>query len=150
MIFHMELITIKTGSKAPTSGCEEIHSQTLAYYELVGYVEPWISYYLQDDNCIVGCCSFKGKPDSNNKVEIAYYTFEQFEGKGYGSRMCAMLTAIAQEQKSVTISARTLPLASASTAILEKNGFQCIGTVIDPEDGEVWEWILRHPNHARA
>jgi hypothetical protein len=28
-----------------------------------------------------------------------------------------------------------------STKILRKNNFTLIGTVIDPEDGEVWEWI---------
>jgi len=42
----------------------------------------------------------------------------------------------------VLVCARTLPQASASTKILEKNGFTLIGTVIDPDDGEVWEWRL--------
>ena len=29
-----------------------------------------------------------------------------------------------------------------STRILRKNGFKMTGQVIDPEDGEVWEWAF--------
>ena len=139
----MELVPIKTSSKSPSKACEEIHNQTLAYYELIGYVEPWISYYLKDNNRIVGCCSFKGKPNRDNKVEIAYYTFEEFEGRGYGSQMCALLIGIANEHGKPFVTARTLPQNNASTSILKKNGFLCTGIIIDPEDGQVWEWILQ-------
>jgi hypothetical protein len=42
----------------------------------------------------------------------------------------------------VIATAQTLPRESASTAILKKLGFVLIGTVNDPEDGEVWEWQI--------
>ena len=50
----MKLIPIELNSKAPTEFCEEIHKQTLDYYKVIGYTEPWISYYLKYENEIVG------------------------------------------------------------------------------------------------
>ena len=120
----MELIPIKEKSKTPTIACEEAHEQTLEYYKLIGYNEPWISYYLRDADEIVGTCAFKGKPDKDNRVEIAYWTFEKYQGKGYGSKMCALLLEIAKAQGNVVVFAQTLPEANASTAILSKNGFR--------------------------
>ena len=139
----MELIPIKENSEAPVAHCQEVHAQTLRYYDKVGCAEPWISYYLKDNDEIVGTCAFKGRPNGQNKVEIAYYTFEPFQGKGYGTKMCAKLIDIAAAQSDVFVFARTMPEPNASTTILNKNGFKCIGSVIDPEDGEVWEWHLQ-------
>jgi hypothetical protein len=39
------------------------------------------------------------------------------------------------------ITARTLPEENHSTKILRKNSFTFVGSVMDPEDGEVWEWM---------
>jgi [ribosomal protein S5]-alanine N-acetyltransferase len=36
--------------------------------------------------------------------------------------------------------ARTLMEENYSTRILRKNGFECLGIVNDPDDGDVWEW----------
>ena len=138
----MRLVPIKKGTAAPSALCEDVHRQTLSYYETIGYAEPWVSYYLQDANEFVGVCSFKGPPDAANKIEIAYCTFEPYRGRGLGTTMCALIVEIAKSQGAVGISARTLPAPSASTSILQKNGFTCTGTIIDPEDGEVWEWLL--------
>ena len=123
----MELIPIREKSLAPADSCAEAHELTLEYYTAIGYNEPWISYYLKDTSEIVGTCAFKGKPDCDNRVEIAYWTFEPYQGKGYGSRMCALLLEIANTQGNVTVFAQTLPEVSASTAILTKNGFRHTG-----------------------
>ena len=138
----MELIPIREKSAAPTKACAQAHEQTLAYYKLIGYYEPWISYYLRDADEIVGTCAFKGKPDNDNRVEIAYWTFEKYQGKGYGSKMCALLLEIAKKEGNVVVIAQTLPEVNASTAILSKNGFQHVGSATDPDVGEVWEWVL--------
>ena len=143
----MKLIPITEHSKAPTEACAEVHNQTLAYYKIIGYSEPWISYYLQDNGEFVGTCAFKGSPDAQGKVEIAYYTFEQFQSKGYGSAMCSLLIDIAKTQGNILVSAQTLPAANASTAILTKNGFRHIGSAVDDEAGEVWEWVLDRQNN---
>ena len=136
----MELIPIRENSLPPAELCAEVHEQTLDYYKVIGCHEPWISYYLKDAGEVVGICSFKGKPDDNNRVEIAYWTFEPHEGKGYGSTMCALLLEIADAQGNFAVFAQTLPEVNASTAVLTKNGFRHIGNAIDSDVGEVWEW----------
>ena len=115
---------------------------TFEYYEKIGITVPWISYIAKAQSDFVGICSFKGKP-IENKVEIAYYTFQQHEGNGYATAMCKNLIDIAhKERKDIIISARTLPEKNASTSVLVKNGFSFARTVVDYEDGEVYEWVL--------
>ena len=138
----MKLTIIKPDSSPPNNFCKDVHQQTLDYYKVIGFNEPWVSYYVEDKEKIIGCCAFKGKPNKDNKVEIAYYTFEQYEGNGYGTKMCALLIDIAKSAGDIKIFARTLPQKNASTSILAKNEFRCLGVVNDPEDGEVWEWEL--------
>ena len=83
---------------------------------------------------------FKGGP-VDNKVEIAYFTFPEHEGKGIGTLTCqALVSKALAGAPQVEILARTLPEKNASTRILAKNGFVLSGAVQDPEDGEVWEW----------
>jgi RimJ/RimL family protein N-acetyltransferase len=40
----------------------------------------------------------------------------------------------------ICVTAQTLPEANASTRVLRKLGFVLKGSVIDPEEGPVWEW----------
>ena len=144
----MKLLPISEKSAAPAMLLAEAHEQTLEYYKIVGYNVPWISYYLQDADEIVGICSFKGKPDTDGRVEIAYWTFEQYQGNGYGSKMCALLLEIANAHDNLTVFAQTMPEVNASTAILTKNGFQHIGSATDSDVGEVWEWVWKKPTQA--
>lgn len=119
----------------------EILDMTLNYYKVIGFNTPWICYFVSRDGKLVGSAGFKGAP-LNNKVEIAYGTFEAERGKGIGTEICRQLVALALlEDKNVVITARTLPEENHSTKILRKNSFTFVGSVIDPDDGEVWEWI---------
>jgi RimJ/RimL family protein N-acetyltransferase len=77
-------------------------------------------------------------------VEIAYFTFQGYEGRGYATRMARALIDRAWETEAdVIIAAQTLPNESASTTILRRLGFALVGSINHPEDGEVWEWQLR-------
>jgi RimJ/RimL family protein N-acetyltransferase len=110
------------------------------FYKRVGFEPPWICYYASEDGEPVGNAAYKGPP-KDGMVEIAYGTFEDLRGRGIGTRICSELVKVALEaDPSVRITARTLPEPNHSTRILEKNGFKLLGTVDDPEDGEVWEW----------
>ncbi len=110
-------------------------------------VLPWAGYLvMRPAGCsgeeAVGTCAFKSAP-VDNRVEIAYHTFPEYEGKGIATKMAEMLIMIARRIKpDITLVARTLPVEGASTSILKKHGFVKAGTVTDPEDGEVWEWVL--------
>lgn len=92
---------------------------------------------------VIGTCAFKGAP-VDGAVEIAYYTFPPFENNGYASEMARALTELAFASTAVhKVLAHTLPEDSASTAVVEKNGFTRVGEVIDPDDGRVWRWEKR-------
>lgn len=123
--------------------CEEVMKMLPIYYQKVGFHTPWIGYFATlDGKKMVGSAGFKGKP-KDGKIEIAYGTFEKFEGQGIGTEICRQLVALAlQEDPSVRITARTLMENNASVQILKRNGFTCLGSVYDEEDGEVWEWEL--------
>ena len=91
-------------------------------------------------NAIIGGGGYKGKPQ-DNQVEISYGTFKNYQGRRVGTEICRRLVELAlQTDPLVKITARTLPDNQASIAVLKRNGFTCLGTVQDPEDGEVLEW----------
>jgi [ribosomal protein S5]-alanine N-acetyltransferase len=120
--------------------CRESLHMTINFYKKVGFLPPWIGYYVKQNEDMVGCAAFKGKP-INGKVEIAYGTFEEFRNLGIGSKICKTLVNLSlKTDPNIRITARTLPENNFSTKILQKNNFQFIGNVMDPEDGDVWEW----------
>jgi hypothetical protein len=59
-----------------------------------------------------------------------------------GTEICKQLVELSlKTAPTVKITARTLDNTGYSAKILTKNHFISVGTVIDPEDGEVWEWV---------
>ena len=120
--------------------CNETLGMCIEFYKRVGFSPPWICYYAEEDGVLVGSAAFKGQP-MYNTVEIAYGTFEKHQQKGIGANICKQLVELSlATDSSVRITARTLPEKNYSTKILAKNNFVLLGPVIDPEDGEVWEW----------
>lgn len=121
----------------------EVLRATAELYTTVGFEEPWIGYLALADETPVGTCGFKSPPDKE-RVEIAYFTFPEFQGRGLASAMAAGLVAIArQHTPSVVVAAQTLPERNASHRILEKLGFRYVEAILHPEDGTVWEWQLK-------
>lgn len=108
----------------------------------------WGGYYVVDQQSqeFVGSCCYKGSPSDegfsdSGLVEIAYFTYPSFEGRGYATAMAKKLIELAQSSEAVKrILAHTLPEKNASTRVLEKAGMRFIGEVVDPEDGVVWQW----------
>ena len=120
--------------------CQESILMTVEFYKKVGYNVPWICYYVQLEDQLVGCAGYKGQP-VNGRVEIAYGVFPQYWNKGIGTQIAATLIELALEtDPSVIITAKTLPEENYLAKILRKNNFNLLGTVIDAEEGEVWEW----------
>lgn len=121
----------------------EIFRATVKLYESVGFKEPWVCYLAVFESTPVGTCGFKSPP-CNGRVEIAYFTFPEFEGRGFATAMAAQLITIAKRhQPSILVFAQTLPERNASHRILEKLGFNCVGKIEHPEDGTVCEWQLK-------
>lgn len=121
---------------------KEVLGATAALYAAVGFKEPWIGYLAVADSTPVGACGFKSPP-VDGRVEIAYFTFPAFEGRGLATAMASGLARIARERDpELVVAAQTLPRPGASTRVLEKLGFRLVGSIDHPEDGEVWEWRL--------
>lgn len=114
----------------------------LALYARTGQQSPWIGYLALDPASweIAGSCAFKDAP-RDGSVEIAYFTFPAFEGRGWGTAMAGRLVETAFADGTVaTVIAHTRPEENASTEVLRRNGFSLAGPVEDPEDGLVWRW----------
>lgn len=111
-------------------------------YDEIGFEEPWIGYLAFVDDTAVGACGFKSAP-RGGKVEIAYFTFPGWEGRGVATSMATELVAVARRcDPTIAVTARTLAERNASHRVLEKLDFRRIGLVEDAEDGTVLEWRL--------
>jgi RimJ/RimL family protein N-acetyltransferase len=106
--------------------------------------DPWTLGFAvvhRDDARVIGSAGFKGAPDEDGVVEIAYGIAPSYEGHGYATESAKALVAFALERVDVTsIRAHTLPENNASGRVLSKSGFHQVGEVEDPEDGLVWRW----------
>jgi ribosomal-protein-alanine N-acetyltransferase len=109
--------------------------------------DPWVHGFAivhLETGIAIGQCGFKGPPDADGMVEIAYGVSSDQESKGYATEAARALVdyAFSFEQISL-VRAHTLPQSNASTRILEKCGFQYVGEISDPEDGLVWRFETR-------
>jgi [ribosomal protein S5]-alanine N-acetyltransferase len=106
--------------------------------------DPWslgFAVVHRDDDRVIGSAGFKGPPDGDGVVEIAYGVTPGYEGRGYATEAAKALVAFARERVDVTtIRAHTKPENNSSGRVLAKCGFQHVGEVEDPEDGLVWRW----------
>ena len=141
----MQLIPIKEHLEenpdfANHPDCQESIYICIDFYKKVGYNPPWICYYVQLDGYLVAAAAFKGQP-RDNKVEIAYGTFPQYQKQGIATKIARMLVDLSlQTDPAVRITAQTLKEENYSVRILRKNNFRLIGTAMDEDEGEVWEW----------
>jgi RimJ/RimL family protein N-acetyltransferase len=125
-----------------TSG--EVSAAWLANLRALQHPDPWTLGFAvvhRDERQIIGSAGFKGAPDADGVVEIAYGIVPTFEGRGYATQAAHALVAHAVGSGLVQrVRAHTLPTNNASTRVLTKCGFQRVGDVVDPDDGPVWRW----------
>jgi GNAT superfamily N-acetyltransferase len=127
----------------------DVITLTVSLYERDGFTPPWIGYVALDGEMPLGTCAFKSAPvtsaeSPNGDVEIAYFTFPAFEGRGIATWMASRLMDIARASETPPeLYAQTSPKEGASTAILRSLGFVNRGALLHEEDGLVWEWRER-------
>lgn len=130
-----------------TSG--EVSPAWLTALRSATVTDPWRhGFFIVDSQRkkVVGTAGFKGPPDADGVVEIAYGVAPEYQGQGYATEAAKALIEFALSDDNVhTVRAHTLPEPNASTRVLTKNGFRHLGEVIDPEDGRVWRWELPRP-----
>jgi ribosomal-protein-alanine N-acetyltransferase len=118
----------------------ELFRATVELYDTAGFEEPWVGYLALSGSTPIGTCGFKSPP-RDGRVEIAYFTFPDHEGRGFATAMASGLHALAlRHEPTITVAAQTLPARNASHRVLEKSGFRHVATIDHPEDGTVWEW----------
>ena len=75
--------------------------------------DPWVFGFAvihREDQCVIGAASFKGPPDDDGVVEIAYGVVPVYQGQGYATEAATALVAFAVERVDVcTIRAHTMP-----------------------------------------
>jgi [ribosomal protein S5]-alanine N-acetyltransferase len=131
----MKLISIQRGGKLEEDcgthpmEVDGVLAGTSQLYESAGFQPPWICYLAVKGGAVVGTCGFKAAP-LDGKVEIAYFTFPGYEGKGVATQMARQLLHIAQgAQQDILVVAQTLPERNASHRVLENLGFRCMGSL---------------------
>ena len=109
----MHLVSIPRDGNVSLSGiallevATSVVASTVQLYARRGYVEPWVGYLAIEGGKCVGGCGFTSPP-AEDVVEIAYFTFPDFERRGMATRMVQRLISIAQEcDPSVRIIAHT-------------------------------------------
>ena len=112
MNLKLEIIPLDADTTQPafaSDDCQLLLKMWKEYYPTIGFHLPWVGYMVKQEEEIIGCCSFNGPPVEDS-VEISYWTFKPFEGRGIASFSCKQLIAIAREENStVTIFAKTAP-----------------------------------------
>jgi len=147
----MKLRLIEIGADGTPARCpgtippagRDVLEGTANLYEATGFYPPWVGYLADRDGDVVGACAFKSPPQ-DGRVEIAYMTFPEYEGRGIAAEMARQLVQIARAaDPAITVMAQTPPQETASTVILRKQGFTFETEVQHPDDGLIWQWILK-------
>ncbi len=120
----------------------DVCRKTANLYQAASSYPPWMGYLVLENDTIVGTCAFRSPPRSG-EVEIAYFTFPEFEGRGFATEMARHLIQIVKDTEPGTwIFAFILPEKNASNRILQKLGFGFAGETRDEEDRLVRRWEL--------
>lgn len=124
-------------------GGSDVSPEWLAALRTSASPDPWrLGFFvvLRDSELVVGTAGYKGPPDPDGVVEIAYGIAPPFQGRGLATAAARALLEWAKRDRVRLFRAHTLPEQNASTRVLTKCGFSHKGGVIDPDDGPVWRW----------
>ena len=103
----------------------------------------WLGFWVILGTEVIGSGGYKDLP-AEGWVEIGYGIHEPLWGHGAATELCRCMVDHAFACGVATVRAHTLADGHASQAVLRKNSFALMGDVIEPEDGLVLRWELRH------
>ncbi|MCB0834264.1 MAG: GNAT family N-acetyltransferase [Bacteroidetes bacterium] len=115
------------------------------WFHELGPENPWGSYFIvhRMDKELIGTGGYKGNPTEDAIVEIGYEIRKSYRNLGLATETVSILVNMAFSNPGIrAVCAHTLAADNASASVLKKNGFTAVGTVTDPQDGEVCRWIL--------
>jgi len=128
----------------PPADRAEVSADWVARARAAEQGDPWaLSFTVVDraSGSAVGGCAFKGPPDADGVVEVAYGIDPPHRGRGLATEAAGALAGFAFASGRVRlVRAHTKPDNGASARVLAKCRFRRVGEVIDPEDGRVCRW----------
>ncbi len=131
----------------PAADRAEVSPDWLARLRASPTPSPWTHGFVlveQATGATIGSCGFKGPPDAEGGVEIAYALAPAHQGRGFAREAARALCEYALGAGGARyVRAHTRPDGAASARVLAACGFTCLGEVVDPEDGVVLRWELR-------
>lgn len=126
-----------------SSVVREVCDATRAHYARAGFEPPWCGYLAVSDGEPLGVCGFRGPPDADECVEIAYRIFPRHERQGVGSAMVEALVGIARDHNpQMKVRTATEPDDTGSDHLLRRLGFRNEGECQDFYLGRAWCWFL--------
>ena len=103
------------------------------------------------EKMLIGMGGFKGKADEAGMVEIGYGIAPAYRHRGLATEAAQGLIDYAFSHAQIKmVDAHTLAEINPSTKVLERVGMNRLGTVHDPDDGEVWHWRLNREEYQAA
>jgi RimJ/RimL family protein N-acetyltransferase len=105
----------------------------------------WWTYLFihKPDRTLIGLGGFKGEVNEEGMVELGYEIAPAYRRRGLAREAAQGMIDYAFAHPEIKrVDAHTLPERNASTGVLEKVGMKHVGTVEDPDDGEIWRWSL--------
>lgn len=128
----------------PAADRAEVSPDWLARVRSTPADDPWSLMFTVIERASgesIGGCGFKGPPDAEGVVELAYGIDPPFRGRGFATEAARALVEFAFASGRVQrVRAHTKPDNGPSDRVLAKCGFRQVGEVVDPEDGLVCRW----------
>lgn len=104
-----------------------------------------------EDSVLIGMGGYKGRADNSGMVEIGYAVVPAYRRRGLATEAARGLIDHAFSHAHIRrVDAHTLAERNASTRVLEKAGMKRVGTLSDPDHGEIWHWSLSKEDYLEA
>jgi RimJ/RimL family protein N-acetyltransferase len=128
----------------PPADRAEVSPDWLARVRTTAPGDPWALGFTvveRSSGSAVGSCAFKGPPNADGIVEVAYGIDPAYQGRGFATQVTEALVRFALASgRARLVVAHTRSDNGASARVLAKCGFRLVGEVMDPEDGLVCRW----------
>ena len=130
----------------PPDNLRDVLDYFYAMYKEHPEWEGWLTWYaVRIDSghpILCGGVGFKGPPDKGGMVEIGYSVLPEFQGQGLATEAVAGIVQWANQQPEVKqIEAETNIDNEASTRVLDKNNFICVGAGLEPNTIRFVHWF---------
>jgi len=140
-LLNVKLAADWLGFDAAQEAMQPSYQHLKSHPEILGW---WTYLFVhKPDQTLIGLGGFKGLVNEEGMVELGYSIAPAYRRRGLAIEATrGMIKYAFQHPEIRSVDAHTLPEKNASTGVLEKAGMKFIGSMNDPEDGEVWHWSL--------